>query len=218
MRNRYVDHNEFIKHILANPCLSHRINNSYKLAYSKSKELKKIVVILRSLAAACKEHAADVLDVCPSVQLTRWVIDYDICCFILYHKQRIQKFCQFDEEEVGKLQKVLLELKSLTNIFENTKTPHFRAFGLLENVAGALQDLEEFIPYAKIVKEELENYTLNPDDCGICMLVYILTPAGRKDFSIRVNKKTLPPKLDYNSLFTCSKLKEKEDIKALMPH
>ena len=216
LRNRYVDHNDYIKHILVNPCLCHRINNSYKSAYRNSEKLKEVVDNLRTLAKLCREHPADVLDVCPSVQLTRWLVDYDICCFILNHRQRIKKFSDFDEEAVFKLQKVLSVLKSLTNIFENTKTPHFRAFRLLENAVDALSDLEKDIPYAKIVKEELAKYTLNPADCGIWMLSYILTPAGRKDFNRRVNKKTLPPKPDYTSLFTCSKLKEKEDIEALI--
>lgn len=218
LRNRYIDHDEFLKHILVNPCLCHRINCAYKAAYNKCDELKEAVDMLREIAVECKDHPADVLDVCPSVQLTRWVVDYDLCTFILNHKQRIKKFRDFDEPTLLMLRDVLSVLKSLTNIFENTKTPHFKAFRLLEKASGALDELKILKGnlFAQCIEEELRRYTLNPADCGIWLLSYLLTPAGRKDFSLRINKKTFPPKSDYNSLFSCGKQKEKEEIESIV--
>lgn len=218
LRNRYIDHDEFLKHILVNPCLCHRINCAYKSAYGKCEELKEAVDMLRGIAIECKNHSADVLDVCPSVQLTRWVIDYDLCTFILNHKQRIKKFCDLDETTLLMLRDVLSVLKSLTNIFENTKTPHFKAFRLLEKAIGALEELKTLKGnlFAHCIEEELRKYTLNPADCGIWLLSYLLTPAGRKDFSLRINKKTFPPKPDYNSLFSCGRQREKEEIESIV--
>ena len=217
LRRRYIDHDDFLKHILVNPCLCHRINCAYKSAYRNCEELREAVDMLREIAVECKEHPADVLDVCPSVQLTRWVIDYDLCTFILNHKQRIRKFCELDEQTLLMLREVLSVLKSLTNIFENTKTPHFKAFRLIENAVEALDELKQNgTLFAECIEEELKKYTLNPADCGIWQLSYLLTPAGRKDFSLRINKKTFPPRPDYNSLFSCGRQKEKEEIESIV--
>lgn len=57
---------------------------------------------------------------------------------------------------------------------------------------------------------------MNPSDCGILMLSYLLMPAGRKDFSRRINRGTLPPKHDYSSMFSCGKMKEKEEIESIV--
>ena len=68
---RYIDNDDFLKYILVIPCFCHRINCTCKSAYRKCEELKEAVDMLREIAVECKEHPADVLDVCPSVQLTR---------------------------------------------------------------------------------------------------------------------------------------------------
>lgn len=65
-----------------NPCLCHWINCGYKSVYRKCEELKEAVDMLRGFAAECKDHLADVLDVCPGVQ------------------QRIRKFFDFDEQKL----------------------------------------------------------------------------------------------------------------------
>ena len=71
-------------------------------------------------------------------------------------------------------------------------------------------------PFPASIKEELMKYTINPSDCGIWMLSYLLTPAGRKDFSRRINRGTLTPKPDYSSMFSCGKMKEKEEIESIV--
>lgn len=130
------------------------------------------------------------------VQLTRWVIDYDLCTFKLNHKQRIKKFCDLGEATLLMLHDVLSVLKSLTSIFENTKTPHFKGFRLLEKAVGVLEELKTLKGnlFAQCIEEELRRYTLNPADCGIWLLSYLLTPAGWKAFSLGINKKIFPKK------------------------
>ena len=212
LRWRYIDTNDFIKHILVNHCLCHRINNSYKAAYKKSTSLKTIVDHLRDLSRQCRNHPEDVLDVCPSVQLTRWVVDYDICSFVLNHSQRITRFTPVNVDELKLLHRVLSILKSLTNIFEDPKTPHFRAFRIIENALNALEELAEHIDFAQEVHDQLNSYTLGSKTAGLWMLSYVLTPGGRNDFSLRINKSTMPPRPDYSQLFNAGKLKEIDDI------
>ena len=48
------------------------------------------------------------------------------------------------------------------------------------------------------------------------MLSYLLTPAGRKNFSRRITRGTLTPKPDYSSMFSCGKMKEKEEIESIV--
>ena len=216
LRNRFIDENEFIKKILINHCLCHRINNSYKAAYGNNIELKVVVDNLRDLCNKCRSNPEDVLSLCPSVQLTRWVIDYDICTFIINHHQRILKFEQFDIEEIRALHKVLSVLKSLTNIFESSKTPHFKAFRILENAFTALDELKEEIPYSEQIEEQLVRYTLKSKDAGLWMLSYILTPKGRADFSQRINKSTFPGNQNFQSLYSPGKIKEIDDIEAVI--
>ena len=215
LRNRYIDSKGILKHIIVNNCLCHRINNCYKKAYSKDDDLKTAVDYIRDVSRQCKENISDVLDVCPSVQLTRWVIDYDICTFIINHAQRIRKFLELDMDTLLKLQQVLSILKSLINIFENERTPHFKAFRILEEAIGAFESIEETNSFAQCIKEQLFSYTLGSKTSGIWMLSYILTPDGRNDFSMRINKRTLPAQKDYTSFFNPGKVKEPEDIVAI---
>ena len=165
LRNRYIDQDEYINHILVNHCLCHRINNAYKATYSKSADLRSIVDHLRNLSEECRSHPEDIHEVCPKVQLTRWVVDFDICQFILNHQQIIAKFTEINVEGLNGLFRVLSILKSLTNIFEDPKTPHFRAYRLIENAIGALETLNNEIPYSKDVADELYPYE-NPKSIG----------------------------------------------------
>lgn len=216
LRRRYVDHNDFMRRIIVNPCLCHRINNAYKRAYNWTVGLLLAVDHMRDISEECRKRPQDVLGVCPKVQLTRWIVDYDICSFIIEHNQQIQQFMNFDLRELLDLQKVLSILKSLTNIFEDPKTPHFKAFRILEDAIGALEDLEDEVDYAADIKTQLINYTQRSDDAGIWMLSYILTPEGREDFSNRINKKIFPRKPNYRTKFVVSKGRKKEDIEELV--
>ena len=216
LRNRYIDSDDFIKHILVNHCLCHRINNAYKRAYNLSPELKTVVDHLRQLSEDCRKRPEDVLDTCPSVQLTRWVIDYDICCFILNHAQRITRFMSVDVEALQKLNRALSIFKSLTNIFEAPKTPHFKAFRIIEDAICALEQLSGSVPYSKTMAEQLKAYTIGSSTAGLWMLSYVLTPKGREDFSLRINKSTFPHKDDYSQMFNAGKLKDVEDIEAVV--
>ena len=215
LRHRYIDDKDILKHLIVNKCLCHRINNCYKCSYSHNEHLKQAVDYMRQIAAECRDNIGYVLDICPSVQLTRWVIDYDICCFIINHIQRIQKFRKVDMEPLLQLKEVLSVLKSLINIFENEKTPHFRAFRTIEEAICALEDLEDENPFAFCIKIQLYKYTIGSTDAGLWMLSYILTPAGRNDFSQRINKRTLPKNKDFKSFFNPGKIKEVEDIDAI---
>ena len=78
-----------------------------------------------------------------------------------------------DVETISKLHEVLSLLKSLTNTFENTRTPHFKAFRLLENAIDALDELEseKMNPFPASIKEELMKYTINPSDCGMDAII-----------------------------------------------
>ena len=134
---------------------------------------------MREISEECRKRPQDVLGVCPKEQPTRWIVDYDICSFIIEHNQLIQRFKKFDLNELLDLQKVLSILKSLTNIFEDQKTPHFKAFRILEDVVNALEDLEDEVEYAKDIKTQLINYIQKSEDAGIWMLSYLLTPNGR---------------------------------------
>ena len=91
LRNRYIDDSEYIKKILVNHCLCHKINNAYKHAYDKSDDINSLVDSIREVADICREHIADIKEVCPSVQLTRWIIDYDVCNFILKHQEETRQ-------------------------------------------------------------------------------------------------------------------------------
>ena len=216
LRRRYVDHNDFMKRIIVNPCLCHRINNAYKRAYNWTVDLLLTVDNMRDISEECRKRPQDVLGVCPKVQPTRWIVDYDICSFIIEHNQLIQRFKKFDLNKLLDLQKVLSILKSLTNIFEDPKTPHFKAFRILEDAIGALEDLEDEVEYAKDVKTQLINYVQNSEDAGIWMLSYLLTPKGREDFHDRISKKKFPPKPNYKAKFVVSKSHTKEDIEELI--
>ena len=215
LHHRYIDEKGILKHLIINKCLCHRIHNCYKSAYSHNEELKQVVDYIRGIAIECRANINHVLDICPSVQLTRWVIDYDICCFIINHAPRIQKFRDIETEPLLQLKEVLSILKSLINIFENEKTPHFRAFRTIEEAIGALESLEEENPYALCIKMQLYKYTIGSKDAGLWMLSYILTPSGRNDFSKRVNKRTLPKNKDFKSFFSPGKIKQLEDIDAI---
>ena len=115
-------------------------------------------------------------------------------------------------DTILKLQQVLLILKSLINIFENERTPHFKAFRILEEAIGAFESIEEDNSFASCIKVQLYSYTLGSETSGLWMLSYILTPDGRNDFSMRINKKTLPGQKDYKSFLNPGKVKEPEDI------
>ena len=215
IRHRYIDEKDILKHLIINKCLCHRINNCYKCSYSHNEHLKQAVDYMRQIAVECRDNICYVLDICPSIQLTRWVIDYDICCFIINHVQRIQKFRKVDMEPLLQLKEVLSVLKSLINIFENEKTPHFRAFRTIEEAIDAFEALEDENPFAICIKNQLYKYTIGSKDAGLWMLSYILTPAGRNDFSQRINKRTLPKNKDFKSFFSPGKIKELEDIDAI---
>ena len=212
LRRRYLDHDDFLKHILVNPCLCHKINNAYKASYKTSVDVLIVVDYLRDLCEQCRKHPEDILCVCPKTQLSRWVIDYDLCTFILNHSVMIKKFTDINENELQKFHRVLSILKSLTNIFEDPKTPHFKAFRILENAIGALDAIKDQVCYAEDIAKLLKKYCFESDDAGIWMLSYLLTPEGRADFCMRINKKVFPKKPDYNTLFKVQKKSMKDDI------
>ena len=189
LRRRYIDHDDFVKRMIVNPCLCHKINNAYKRACRNCPELCKIVKSLRLLSEDCREHPDDIKGVCPRVQLQRWIVDFDICSFILDHAEQISEFTFVNINGFKKLYRLLTILKSLVNIFEDPRTPHFKAFRIIENAVWVLEELEEEINYAQNVKEEIQNYCQNSDVSGIWMLLYILTPEGRADFCKRISKK-----------------------------
>ena len=56
LRHRYIDHDDFSKHILVNPCLCHRINNAYKAAYRNSQDLQTVVKLISQIASEMKEN------------------------------------------------------------------------------------------------------------------------------------------------------------------
>lgn len=218
LRRRYIDHDDFMRRILVNPCLCHKVNNAYKMACKKCPELGGNVSRLRALCSECRQHPNDVKGVCPNVQLQRWIIDYDLASFIIDHADQISKFTTFNIDEIIDLHKLLTILKSLTLIFEDPQTPHFHAFRIIENAIGALEELEKEVQYAEAVKTELIKYCQLSADAGVWMLSYILTPEGRRDFSKRINKKKLPkiPKTGFMPMFKVGGKKEKEDIEELV--
>ena len=218
LRHRYKEHNDFTKHIIVNPCLCHRVNNAYKAAYRKSESLKKIVNNMRALSQLCRSCPEKVNGVCPKIQNQRWIVDFDICDFLLKHYAQIKASVQltdgiyYDEDELKKLHRVLSILKSMVLIFEDPSTPHFKAFRIIENAIGALQQIETFTDYCAEVKNQLIHYCQNSKLCGIWMLSYILTPEGRFDFHQRIVKRVFPPDPDYSQMFQVHSSIEKEDI------
>lgn len=218
LRHRYKEHNDFTKHIIVNPCLCHRVNNAYKAAYRKNKSLRVIVNNMRALSQLCRNCPEKVNGVCPKIQDQRWIIDFDICDFLLKHYAQIKNSVKltndiyYDEDELMQLHRVLSILKSMVLIFEDPSTPHFKAFRIIENAIGALKQIENFTDYCVDIKNQLIQYCQNSKLCGIWMLSYILTPEGRLDFHKRIVKKIIPPVLDYSKMFQVHSSIEKEDI------
>lgn len=212
LRRRYIDHDDFMKRILVNPCLCHRVNNAYKAACKKDILLNYVVENLRRISNKCRDNRDKLSAMCPKAQLSRWIVDYELCSFILNHVDQVDAIIRKDIllmnerdsfiSDLKSLHRILEILKSLVNIFEDPKTPHFKAFRILEDAVSFLKRLERSNNYAKSVRLQLERYCMQSKDAGIWMLSYILTPDGRADFSWRVNNGYHPPEPNWDTAFS----------------
>lgn len=227
LRRRYIDHDDFMRRILVNPCLCHRVNNAYKAACKDDILLERVVENLRRISNECRNNRDKLSAMCPKAQLSRWIVDYELCSFILNHVDQVGEIIQKDSflknekdkfiRDLKLLHRILEILKSLVNIFEDPKTPHFKAFRIIEDAISVLKHLEKSNRYAESVRIQLERYCVQSKDAGIWMLSYILTPDGRADFSWRVNNGYHPPQPNWETAFSIkSKSTVIEDVEDIV--
>ena len=142
------------------PCLCHLIDNTYKAACKNSQNLQTVVNELQDIGKACRENPKIVNGICPNIQNQRWIIDFGICSFILKHANQW-------EYQMTELKRIMSILKSLTLIFLDQKTFHFKAFRIFENAIGALEEFEGMISYSAVTKEQIINYYKKLPEPGI---------------------------------------------------
>ena len=195
-----------VKNILIIPCLCHRIHNSYKNAVKNDESLSEIVNLLHTIADKCRMNQKVVGAICPPHVDNRWVYDFDIVKFVLFHKYKIIDIMDKDDIQFSKfeeLMKCLKVLKCIVLTFENPKTKFQDAFIILERAINCLEELKtaENNEYAEKIATSLSKYTIEAKDGGLWSLAYCLTPTGRDDFRTRIIERMNPSEKSYLHYF-----------------
>lgn len=85
LRRKYIELSDFMKGILVNPYLCHRVNNAYKATCKKDFLLGYVVKNFWRINNKCSDNHDNLSEICPNTQSSRWSVDYELCSFILNH-------------------------------------------------------------------------------------------------------------------------------------
>lgn len=183
---------DMIRHLIVVPCLCHRVNNSYKFAIQHDPNFSALINRMRKIATILKESDS-AYNNCPNFIDTRWIYDYDILIYLKKNIVGINEYLKSNHkdtisEEMLDLENMLMILKKLTVIFEDSNQPLSSAYKILEASLDAMKEAESLSKnpsFYRQVRNSLKAYTISSKEGGLLLLSYILTPEGLKDISQR---------------------------------
>ena len=183
---------DMIRHLIVVPCLCHRVNNAYKFAIQHDPNFSALINRMRKIATILKESDS-AYNNCPTFIDTRWIYDYDILIYLKKNIAGINEYLKSKHEntineEMLDLEGMLMILKKLTLIFEDSNQPLSSAYKILEASLDALKEAESISKkpsFYRQVRNSLKAYTISSKEGGLLLLCYILTPEELKDISQR---------------------------------
>jgi hypothetical protein len=176
----------WMKKIFFIPCLAHRVHNAFVNAIRKNEEIKQLSEAIHAASSALVGHEIEIGGKCPTHVSTRWIYDFDICEFLIIHKENCRLFTRIPDE-IEILFSVLQVFKSLTLIFETSKTPLGAAYPVIRKACYALLEMKSKNKYAEVFARSLKHYTLQSVDAPLWHLAYILTRDGHEEIMKSLN-------------------------------